>query len=155
MGERIDSWFTILVITALAGGALTIAGALLMIARGEYFDGLLIAAAALLLLRWFWRATQRKRALMRRGYFVGSRVGAHWVYQELHESEVLSLELTLEYLGRGEYELHVPSEHDWLAGAPAWARGRRAEIIERLQSVFKRNQIRFDADSNPTPRADG
>ena len=32
---------------------------------------------------------------------------------------------------------------------PAWARGRRAEIVERLQTVFKRSQIHFD----PTRRS--
>jgi hypothetical protein len=33
---------------------------------------------------------------------------------------------------------------------PDWAGGRRAEIVERLQTVFRRSQMHFDAD---TPEA--
>jgi hypothetical protein len=48
-------------------GALTIAAALALVARGELFDGLVLGGVAILLLRWFWRMTSRKRALSRRG----------------------------------------------------------------------------------------
>jgi hypothetical protein len=67
------------------------------------------------------------------------------------EGIVVSLELPLEYAGRGEYDIHIPSERDWQVGMPAWAHGRRAEIVERLQTVFKRSQMHFDADKSLEP----
>jgi hypothetical protein len=138
-------------ISILLLGALIIAAALALIARGSWMDGLLLAAAAILLLRWYWRSTQRQRDLSRRGYYTGLRVGTHWVYEELHRGEVRALQLPLAYVGRGEYEIHIAGERDWVANMPGWARERRAEIVERLQAVFKRSQIQFDADSAPDP----
>ena len=154
MNERIGASFRIQVLATLSCGVLVIAGALLLISRGELIDGLLLAGAATLLLQWYWRTTARNRALLRRGFHAGRRVGAHWAYEELHDGVVVTLELPLEYVGRGGYEIHIPSEHDWRTGMPPWARERRGEIVERLQQVFKRSQIHFDADAADSPPAD-
>jgi hypothetical protein len=134
-------------------GLLVIAGALALMSNGRVLDGLLLAGAAVILLRWYWRSTDRKRALLRQGFHPGRRVGAHWAYEELHDGAVRAIELPLEYVGRGEYDVHIPSERDWRARMPAWARERRSEIVERLP--FKRSQIHFDADAMATPPADG
>ena len=67
----------------------------------------------------------------------------------MHDGRIVSLELPLDYVGRGDYEIHVPGERTWLTTAPEWARARRAEIVKRLQVVFKFNQIHFDADTAP------
>lgn len=147
MDEHIDSSFRAGVIAITLSGVVTIAAGCVLMAYGMFIEGLLIAAAATLLLRWYWRTTSRKRALMRRGFHPGRRVGAHWNYEELRDGVVVSLELPLEYTGRGEYDIHIPSEHDWLAGMPAWARDRRDEIVERLAASFKRSQMHFDADA--------
>lgn len=149
MNERIGASFRIQLIAITLCGLLVIAGALLLVARGELIDGVLLGGAATLLLRWYWRATARQRALTRQGFHAGRRVGSHWAYEELHEGVVVALELPLEYVGRGGYDIHIPSEHDWLASMPPWARERRAEIVERLQQVFKFSQIHFDADAAP------
>jgi predicted RNA binding protein YcfA (HicA-like mRNA interferase family) len=149
MNERIGAAFRLQLITIMLSGLLVIAGALLLIARGELIDGVLLGGAATLLLRWYWRSTARQRALTRHGFHTGRRVGSHWAYEELHDGVVVALELPLEYVGRGGYDLHIPSERDWLANMPSWARERRAEIVERLQQVFKRSQVHFDADAAP------
>jgi hypothetical protein len=154
MNERIGATFRIQLFATVACGLLVIAGALLLSASGELVDGLLLAGAAILLLRWYWRTTARKRALTRLGYHAGRRVGAHWEYEELHDGVVVALELPLEYVGRGGYDIHIPSENDWRANMPPWARERRDEIVERLQRVFKRSQIHFDADAATAPPAD-
>jgi hypothetical protein len=151
MGERVGGSFRAGVLAITLCGVLTIAGACAMLANGMLVDGLLVGAAAILLLRWYWRATARKRALVGRGFYPGRRVGAHWNYEELHDGVIVALELPLEYVGRGEYDIHIPSERDWMAAMPPWAHGRRDEIVERLQSVFKRSQIHFDADGIPSP----
>jgi hypothetical protein len=154
MNERIGASFQLQVVATMACGLLVIVGALLLVARGRLIDGLLLAGAATFLLRWYWRATARKRALGRRGFHAGRRVGSHWAYEELHDGIIVALELPLEYVGRGGYDIHIPSERDWLATMPPWARERRAEIVERLQQVFKRSQIHFDADAASRPAAD-
>lgn len=151
MIERIGASFRLQLIATLSCGVLVIATALLLIARGELVGGLLLAGVAILMLRWYWRTTARKRALTRSGFHAGRRVGSHWAYEELHDGVVATLELPLEYVGRGGYDIHIPSEHDWQANMPAWARGRRDEIVERLQKVFKRSQIHFDADGAAPP----
>ena len=69
------------------------------------------------------------------------------MYEELHGGEIQSLEFPLEYVGRGEYDIHIPGEGDWRKAMPGWARDRRQEIIERLQTVFKLSQIHFDPDA--------
>jgi hypothetical protein len=151
MNERIGATFRIQLFAILLCGVLIIAGSLVLIARGELVDGVLLGGAATVLLRWYWRATARQRALTGRGFHAGQRVGSHWAYEELHDGVVVALELTLEYVGRGGYDIHIPSEHDWRANMPPWARERRDEIVERLQQVFKRSQIHFDADAAAPP----
>ena len=152
MNERVGELFRAQVLIILLCGALAIAGGLLLIMRGDVLDGILIAAAAALLTQWYWRSTERKRSLISRGFHTGHRDGMHWLYEELQGGVIVSLPLTLDYAGRGEYEIHVPGERAWKATMPGWARERRAEIVERLKTVFKRSQIHFDADSAP---ADG
>jgi hypothetical protein len=151
MSERIGKSFPGVVAAITLCGVLVIAGALLLISRGQVIDGALLGGAVALLLRWYWRTTGRQRALLRHGFYTGRRIGTNWVYEELHEGIVVSLELPLEYAGRGEYDIHIPSERDWQVGMPAWAHGRRAEIVERLQTVFKRSQMHFDADKSLEP----
>lgn len=154
MSERIGASFRLQVWATMVGGGLIITGALVLVSRGRMVDGLLLAGATIFLLRWYWRATARQRALTRHGFHTGRRVGSHWAYEELHDGVVVSIELPLEYVGRGGYDIHVPSERDWLANMPPWARDRRDEIVERLQQVFKRSQIHFDADAVAAPPAD-
>jgi len=155
MSEQIGRNFRGMLVASALCGTLTIVAALALILRGAVFNGLVIGAVAILLLRWLWRATARKRSLSRHGFHAGMRVGNHWLYEELHGEEIESLELPLDYAGRGEYEIHIPGERDWVANMPEWARGRRAEIVDRLQTVFKRSQIHFDPDSTPAPPAHG
>jgi hypothetical protein len=151
MNERIGAAFRIRLYSTLLCGLLVVAGALLLVSRGRVTDGLLLAGAVTLLLHWYWRATARNRALTRRGFHTGRRVGSHWAYEELHDGAVVAIELPLEYVGRGGYDIHIPSEHDWRATMPPWARDRREEIVGRLQQVFKRSQMHFDADGASAP----
>jgi len=154
MNERIGASFRIQLYSTLLCGLLVVAGALVLVSRGRWIDGLMLGGAVTLLLRWYWRATARNRALTRDGFHAGRRVGSQWAYEELHDGVVVSIELPLEYVGRGDYDIHIPSEHDWRATMPPSARERRAEIVERLHRVFKRSQIHFDADAPPVPPAD-
>jgi len=155
MDDRIGNSFRSLIAAVCALAVLALASAFALLARGEVVNGTALAAATYFLFRLFWRSTQRKRELLRRGYFIGRRVGTHWVYEELRGGEIVGLELPLEYVGQGEYDIHVPGERDWSARAPEWARARREEIIVRLLAVFKRSQLHVDPDSAQAPPAHG
>ena len=154
MSERVSGSFRILVGAVMLACAFGMICALLLLGAGALIGGAIVAAVSIYVFRAFWRVSARKRGLLRRGYFVGRRVGMHWVYEELQSGEIVSIELPLDYVGRGEYEVHVPGERDWSARMPAWARERRDEIVERLKMVFKLSQLHFDADSE-SPPADG
>lgn len=155
MGERIGNSFRSMIAAVCALAVLALTGAFVLLRRGEVVDGAVVAAVTFFLFRLFWRATQRRRELLRRGFFPGRRVGTHWVYEELRDGEIVGLELPLEYVGRGEYDIHIPGEREWSVRAPAWARTRREEIIGRLLAVFKRSQLHVDADPAETPPAAG
>jgi len=123
-----------------------------LLTRGRVLDAVIVAAVTYFGFRWSWHATLRRRELLSRG-FHGWRVGSQWVYEEVRDGYIEGIELPLEYLGRGEYEIHVPGERDWAMTMPEWARDRRAEIIERLRTMFKHDQVRLDPDSDPSPPA--
>ncbi|HET9862031.1 MAG TPA: hypothetical protein VFP37_01200 [Steroidobacteraceae bacterium] len=145
-GATLARSFRVVVIAVAAACALALLGAVALLAAGLVIEGAVLFAVVAFSLRTFWRATLRKRQLARAGYFSGRRVGAHWVYEELHGDVIAGIELPLDYVGRGEYIVHIPGEHQWHAHMPEWARGRRDEIVERLGAVFKRSQMQFDAD---------
>lgn len=155
MSEPIGNSFRALVAAGILLGALSTCAALYLLSQGEIIGGVVLGAITYFLFRMFWRASLRKRELLRRGYYTGRRVGTHWVYDELQDGLIESLEFPLEYIGRGEYDIHIPGQRTWRHGMPPWARERRAEIVERLQTVFKRSQIHFDPDSAQSPPASG
>lgn len=145
--ESIGGSFRLLVAGALVACAVGGATALFLLAGGAVVDGGIAAALTFFVFRASWGATRRKRQLLKRGYFAGHRVGTRWLYEELRGREIVAIELPLDYVGSGEYVLHVPGERTWLATMPDWARDRRAEVVERLETVFKRSQLHFDADA--------
>jgi hypothetical protein len=144
-GERLGRWFRPMVVAVAMACVLALLGALALLASGLVVEGAVLFAIVAFSFRTFWRATLRKRQLARAGYFTGRRVGAHWVYEELHGDLIAGIELPLDYVGRGEYVVHIPAEAEWRASMPAWASARREEIAARLGAVFKRSQLHFDA----------
>jgi hypothetical protein len=155
MSEPIGNSFRAIVAAGILLGALSTFAALYLLSQGEIIGGVVLGAVTYFLFRMFWRQTLRKRELLRRGYYIGRRVGTHWVYDELQDGFIESLEFPLEYIGRGEYDIHIPGQQDWRNSMPTWARERREEILERLATVFKRSQIHFGPDSTQSPPASG
>jgi hypothetical protein len=145
VAETLDPSFRFVLVAATAACGVALAGAFLLLTRGSVIEGAILAAIALFAFRGFWSATRRQRELLRRGYFTGQRVGSQWVYEELHGGQIDSLEFELAYAGRGSYDIHIPSEGKWREKMPAWARERRAEIVDRLNTVFKRSEMHMDA----------
>ena len=142
MSERIGQSFHRSVVALMAALALVLTGLVLFVPAIGAIESVIIAAAGFFLLRRIWSATHRKRSLSARGFHTGQRIGTHWSYEELHDGQVVSIELKLEYAGRGEYQICIPAERAWRDHMPAWARERRGEIVERLGTVFKRSEMR-------------
>ena len=61
-----------------------------------------------------------------------ARMGWRYVSYAENDSTVA---LSIEPMVKGDDRVFVPDEAHWLKGAPAWARERRAEILNRLKSV--------------------
>jgi hypothetical protein len=87
---------------------------------------------------------------LRRGYRVRWIAGDQWLYEERisHDAE-RSLPFIRLILGKGYAalcEVRIQSEASWDSEAPPWAKGRRAEIAQRISHCFggdQGGQIRF------------
>lgn len=65
-------------------------------------------------------------------------------YEELVDGDWKRLPIDGEMLtGRAHHVIYFASEEDWEAG-PAWARGRRAEIIARIKSEFRPPEYEYE-----------
>ena len=74
----------------------------------------------------------RTISLRRRGFFAGAQVGNYWKYEEIRDGRVESLLLPLTQIESGSLDIYFPSMWDWNLVVPAWAKGRRNEITERV-----------------------
>lgn len=74
-------------------------------------------------------------------------VGRDMMYYEEYRNgawERLSLDGEM-LLGRAHHVIFFRSEADW-SRYPAWAHGRRAEIIERIKSAFREPDYEYHGD---------
>jgi hypothetical protein len=116
------------------------------------FVGLAIAAvvagAAILLVFWaavakveFWRRGYRIRQLGPKGYWRMPLGPKPCVYEERGpDGKIRSLSFIRVIVGAGypaPSELHFPGEEAWDALVFAEARGRRAEIVGRVQELLR------------------
>lgn len=97
----------------------------------------------------FWRLGYRVRQLSPKGFFHWSLGPKQCVYEERASSgQIQGLPFVRMILGNGypaPSEVCLPKEEDWDAQMPSWARGRRKEIIERMNECFgaERSRTRF------------
>jgi len=92
---------------------------------------------------------RNKYTLRKRGYLV-QHVGHHVHYHELVDGTVRTLDLSGEITVRGPYLLYPPNSNEWDHTVPAWARGRRNEILERVRTFFGREHFEL-SDDRPRP----
>jgi hypothetical protein len=78
-----------------------------------------------------------------RGWTVDDRGRDTIVYRETVEGHLEDLGLDSQGF-RGEYIVYVPSEPVWDRTVPAWARGRRSEIVERIRSRLQPPAYEFE-----------
>jgi hypothetical protein len=83
----------------------------------------------------FWYSASSLEFLVR-GYQVRCRDDASWVYEERRPDGSVAM-LPIRYVPlANEYrppcQLHLPSAECWDSVVPAWARGRREEIVKNI-----------------------
>jgi hypothetical protein len=112
-----------------------------------------VLAAAALAIVWLFAAWRVKRALQlrSRGYFSGRMTEQSdyrwvWTYEERRGNDTVALELELDHVEPGNWELRVPAQDQWLRSVPGWASERRDEIIARIAESFPADRIRRDAE---------
>lgn len=97
----------------------------------------------------FWRRGYRVRQLSPKGFFHWSPGPKQCVYEErAPDGQIQGLPFVRMILGDGypaPCEVCLPREEDWEAQMPSWARGRRKEIMERMNECFgaERSRTRF------------
>lgn len=80
-----------------------------------------------------------------RGWRVGHRGRDSMYYEELINGVWARLNLDGEMLlGEAHHVIYFADEERWAAIYPAWAQGRRAEIIERIKSEFTEPDYLYD-----------
>ena len=78
-----------------------------------------------------------------------------WVYEEWEsEGRIRRLPFVREVLADGypaPTRVHLPGEDAWDSQAPAWARGRRAEIVKRIAECAGHRTQFADLEEPPNP----
>jgi hypothetical protein len=120
--------------TGGAGGTGWLAGAAAM-AVAIAIGGLVLFWA--IVQEWrFLKRGYRVRPARRQALPVSSLRSGEWLYEERdHDGRGQSLPFTRIVLAQGypaRSELVFPADEEWDARVPAWARGRRARIIDRV-----------------------
>jgi hypothetical protein len=103
-----------------------------LIRQENKFAAGIVALAGLILAAPFIREWIRRK---KEGFYVkttGSAEGGDVIYDEGGKS------LTF-YFDRGERRIYVPSDHNWNARMPEWARGRKIEILGRISQRMGRD----------------
>jgi len=102
-----------------------------LIRQENKFAAGVVALVGLILAVPFVREWTRRK---NEGFYVkttGNAEGGDVIYDEGGKS------LTF-YFDRGARRIYVPSDHNWDASMPEWARGRKIEILERISKRMGR-----------------
>ena len=97
---------------------------------------LIIISLLLFPITWPVSELWRYYRLKSRGFWV-SRKGRDAIeYQELRDGKVLRLVIAGEMVVKRPHVVYVPTEAQWQQTMPAWARGRREDIIENMKRAL-------------------
>jgi hypothetical protein len=85
---------------------------------------------------------QRRLILFRKGYHLNGR----YTYEERVGGLIRSVPLETEMYDVANYYVLVPTQDAWDASAPAWARGRRDEIFQRVMETVTKEWMKLPPD---------
>ncbi len=120
------------------------------VALARVFGLWLLVIPVLMAAAYLTRRAKRTVGLRRKSYFGGRRAGTYWVYEEIRDGRLLTLELPMENTEPGHYELFVPEDAAWRAAVPEWAADRRDEIVHRIAERLKSADLHLPDDMTPS-----
>jgi len=86
-----------------------------------------------------WRFYQLKS----RGYYVTREGRDDIEYQELRDGKIHRLTIAGEMVSKGPHVVYVPTEAEWQQWMPAWAQGRREEIVEKIRRALGNKKYEY------------
>jgi hypothetical protein len=93
----------------------------------------------------------RVRGLSKKGYFGGRRIENKWVYEERDGDSLRALMIDVVNTEPGRWEMFFPTQSQWNASTPEWARDRREEIAHRIAKRYRRNGFHYPSDLRAGP----
>jgi len=99
----------------------------------------------ILLLPIIWPVTElwRYYRLYSRGFWVTRKGRDSIEYQERRDRSIRRLTIDGEMLVKGPHVVYVPTENEWERRMPAWAHGRREEIIANVKRDLGTKHYKF------------
>lgn len=99
-----------------------------------------------LLMLILWPVSQARRyyGLRFRGFWVQRKGRDAIEYQELHDGRIDRLTIDGEMMAIGPHVVYIPSDAEWQQKMPGWARGRRAEIVEKVKRGLDARNYEYD-----------
>jgi hypothetical protein len=106
----------------------------------------LLLLILLLLYPFLWLISQIRRhyRLRTRGYWLSRRGRGSFEYEERHETVVEHLVIDGEMMAVGPDVIYLPNEEQWQREMPAWAQGRRDEILARVKRLLGNKNYRYE-----------
>lgn len=93
-----------------------------------------------------FRNVTRSMRLNKKGYFSGRRSNENWIYEEMQGYHVVALVLPIANTEPGHWEMFIPTDAEWRATVPSWARERRSEIAARIAEGWKPKDFHLPKD---------
>ena len=92
---------------------------------------------------WPLYFVRRSYSLRKHGFWV-TREGRDSIeYQELCDGSVRRLTIGGELRVKGPRVVYIPTEAEWQQWQPAWAQGRREEIVEKVRRALGTKNYEF------------
>jgi len=123
---------------------MTVAIFVTLFTKGIVTYPLVVGPLVLAIVGWAAIRSFRDRALLRiRGYRV-VRTGRDSIcYQELVDGQLRKLIVDGELMARAPHALYIPSDSEWQATTPDWARDRKGEIVARVKEELGAKRYQF------------
>jgi hypothetical protein len=104
---------------------------------------LLLFAIVLFPIMWPVTELWRYYRLYHRGFWARRKGRDSIEYQERRDRTIRRLEIDAEMMARGPHAVYVPTEDEWDSTMPAWARGRRGEIVDNVRRALGTKNYEF------------
>ena len=114
-------------------------------------DWLVVLALPLTFLSWPLQFVRRWYWLKARGFWAAGAGRDAVEYQELRSGRVERLTIDGEMMIGARHVVYVPNEKEWRQTMPAWAQGRRMEIVDNVKRRLGTKHYEYDYSIDEIP----